>query len=86
MTFQTKSGHKLPGSQFGLIVLLESQDERNQAALGYDMFGNDATRRAALQQAMATGKVSASAPVRLVQEVVGETQNWVSRLHIASYL
>ena len=56
------------------IVLLEPQDERNQAALGYDMF-SDATRRAALQQAMATGKVSASAPVRLVQEVVGETQN-----------
>lgn len=56
------------------IVLLEPQDERNRAALGYDML-TEPTRRAALEQAMVTGKPAASAPVRLVQETAGAKQN-----------
>ncbi|HEY9057471.1 MAG TPA: CHASE domain-containing protein [Aurantimonas sp.] len=50
------------------IVLLEPQDERNRAALGYDMF-SDAVRREAMQRAARTGEASASAPVSLVQEI-----------------
>ena len=50
------------------IVLLEPQDERNRAALGYDMF-SDANRREAMQRAASTGEASATAPVSLVQEI-----------------
>ena len=49
------------------IVLIEPPDERNRAALGYDMY-SDATRRNAISQSMTTGKPVASAPVSLVQE------------------
>jgi signal transduction histidine kinase/CheY-like chemotaxis protein len=50
------------------IVFLEPLDQRNQAALGYDMF-SDATRRAAMETARDTGAVVASGKVTLVQEI-----------------
>ncbi len=50
------------------IVLLEPQDERNQVALGYDMY-SDAVRRQAIDAAAGSGRAVASAPVRLVQEI-----------------
>ncbi|MBO0903297.1 CHASE domain-containing protein [Jiella sonneratiae] len=50
------------------ITLLEPQDERNKAALGYDMF-SDPVRRAAMEAAAKSGKPVASGPVRLVQEI-----------------
>ncbi|MEF2072978.1 CHASE domain-containing protein [Consotaella aegiceratis] len=50
------------------IVLLEPQDRRNQAAIGYDMFAN-AIRREAMVRSVVSGAPSATAPVELVQEI-----------------
>ncbi|WP_319529922.1 CHASE domain-containing protein [uncultured Cohaesibacter sp.] len=50
------------------IVLLEPMDARNQAAIAYDMFSEE-TRRNAIRKAFASGNVTASAPVMLVQEI-----------------
>ncbi|MGQ0524011.1 MAG: CHASE domain-containing protein [Betaproteobacteria bacterium] len=50
------------------IVYLEPLDERNRAAIGYDMYTNE-TRRAAMTRARDTGRVAASAIVELVQEI-----------------
>ncbi|MCQ0989569.1 CHASE domain-containing protein [Jiella marina] len=50
------------------IVLLEPQDERNRAALGYDMYA-DETRREAMEKAARVGDAQASGAVRLVQEI-----------------
>ncbi|WP_293721269.1 CHASE domain-containing protein [Stappia sp.] len=55
------------------IVLLEPFDERNRAALGFDMF-SEPRRRAAMQQAVADGTPHASAPVELVQEITETKQ------------
>nr|WP_281393122.1 CHASE domain-containing protein [Roseibium litorale] len=55
------------------ITLLEPQDARNQAAIGYDMF-SDPIRRAAMEAAATTGKLQASAPVELVQEITDDKQ------------
>ncbi|QKV19037.1 CHASE domain-containing protein [Oricola thermophila] len=55
------------------IVLLEPRDPRNDTALGFDMF-SEATRRQAMQVAMATGLATASAPVELVQEITSVKQ------------
>lgn len=55
------------------IVLLEPQDARNREALGYDMFSEE-RRRAAMQAALRTGRMSASAPVELVQEITSDKQ------------
>ncbi len=55
------------------IVLLEPDDMRNQAALGFDMF-SDQTRRNAMLQALVTGQVTASGPVELAQEITAEKQ------------
>jgi len=55
------------------IVLLEPSDERNRAALGYDMFSEE-RRRNAMQAAMKTGAPTASAPVELVQEITSVKQ------------
>ncbi|MEX6504905.1 CHASE domain-containing protein [Jiella sp. M17.18] len=50
------------------VVLLEPQDARNKAALGFDMF-SDPIRRQAMIAAAHDGKARASAPVHLVQEI-----------------
>lgn len=55
------------------IVLLEPNDERNEQALGYDMFSQK-DRKAAMMLAIETGKPSASSPVELVQEITEEKQ------------
>lgn len=55
------------------IVLLEPQDVRNERALGYDMF-SEASRRAAIQAAIADGQLHATAPVELVQEITTAKQ------------
>lgn len=49
------------------ITMLEPATDRNQVALGYDMYANPA-RRAAMQLAMRTGSVQASGRVDLVQD------------------
>lgn len=55
------------------IVLLEPQDERNHASLGFDMF-SEARRREAMHRAITTGEISATAPVSLVEELSVITQ------------
>lgn len=50
------------------IVLLEPRDERNLAAIGFDMFSRP-DRRAAMERARDTGAPTASKPVELVQEI-----------------
>ena len=49
------------------ITLLEPLDERNRAALGYDMMSEPA-RRAAMTRAMEMGEPRATGPVSLVQD------------------
>jgi CHASE1-domain containing sensor protein len=55
------------------IVLLEPLDERNKAALGYDMF-SETVRRTAMARSAENYNVSVSAPVMLVQEITEEKQ------------
>jgi PAS domain S-box-containing protein len=55
------------------IVFLEPQDERNRAALGYDMF-SEPVRQRAMVRAMETGVPAASGRVTLVQEIHEEKQ------------
>ena len=55
------------------IVLLEPNDQRNAAALGYDMY-SDSTRRAAMDKAAACDCAAASDIVELVQEINGPKQ------------
>lgn len=55
------------------IKLLEPNNIRNVAALGYDMF-SDGVRRSAMQRAAAIGRAQASAPVQLVQEITSNKQ------------
>jgi signal transduction histidine kinase/ActR/RegA family two-component response regulator len=56
------------GEEVMPIVLLEPQDRRNRAAMGFDMF-SDPGRREAMARARDSGRPSSTAPVRLVQEV-----------------
>ena len=71
----TREGGRIwpPGrrDEFTAIVSLEPQDQRNRAALGYDMF-TEPTRRAAMERARDTGEPAASGPVTLVQEAEGD--------------
>ncbi len=55
------------------IVYLEPLDERNRAAIGYDMFA-EPTRRAAMSCARDTGEPCASGPVTLKQEIDADKQ------------
>jgi signal transduction histidine kinase len=60
--------------EYTSILYLEPLDERNQRAIGYDMF-SDPVRRAAMEQARDTGRPVASGRVKLVQESdPGESQ------------
>lgn len=54
-------------------VLIEPNDPRNAASLGYDMFSNEFTRSAMLN-ASAMDVPQASAPVELVQEITSNKQ------------
>ncbi|EMD83925.1 CHASE domain-containing protein [Pacificimonas flava] len=56
-----------------VITLLEPNDERNNAALGYDMMSQP-VRRAAILDALASGAPQASGPVELVQEITSRKQ------------
>ncbi|HET7730038.1 MAG TPA: CHASE domain-containing protein [Usitatibacter sp.] len=62
-----------PGEERTAIVFIEPLDERNRAALGYDMF-TDPVRREAMARARDTGAASASAVVTLVQEIDAQKQ------------
>jgi PAS domain S-box-containing protein len=55
------------------VVFLEPRSERNNVALGYDMM-SEPTRRNAMVAAMQNGKLTASGPITLVQEIAGRKQ------------
>lgn len=55
------------------IVLLEPQNPRNLAALGFDMY-SEPIRRAAMDLALSTGEARVTAPVELVQEITSDKQ------------
>ena len=52
------------------IVFLEPENRSNQRAIGYDMYA-DPVRRAAMEQAMDTGKPVTSGKIRLMQDREG---------------
>jgi signal transduction histidine kinase len=62
-----------PREEYHAIVFLEPMDERNQAAIGYDMY-TEPTRRAAMSRARDTGTAAASGKVILVQEIDASKQ------------
>src|SRR5690606_15794007 len=55
------------------IVYLDPLDQRNLAAIGYDMF-SDSTRREAMIRAWAEGQPAMSGVVKLVQEIITPIQ------------
>jgi PAS domain S-box-containing protein len=55
-------------SEYHSIIYLQPLNQRNQAALGFDMF-TEAVRRAAMERARDTGLPAASGRVTLVQEI-----------------
>lgn len=55
------------------VVLIEPPNDRNVAALGYDMY-SDATRRAAMDRAILSGQPQMTGPVILAQEITAEKQ------------
>jgi signal transduction histidine kinase len=62
-----------PRDEYHAIVFLEPMDERNRAAIGYDMY-TEPTRRAAMSRARDTGAAAASGKVILVQEIDASKQ------------
>ena len=59
--------------EYHTIVYLEPLDERNRAAIGFDMF-TDAVRREAMERARDMGEPAASGKVVLVQEIDADKQ------------
>ena len=55
------------------VMLLEPRDQRNRAALGYDI-ATDPVRRAALEEAIQSGHPTLTGPLSLVQEITGSRQ------------
>jgi PAS domain S-box-containing protein len=55
------------------VTYLEPQNDRNRAAIGYDML-QEPVRQRALQAAIQNGRLSASGPVTLVQEITRDKQ------------
>lgn len=70
---QIKIWPKTQQKKRAVIMLLEPQDMRNKAALGFDMY-SEKTRRDAMNEAIKTGEDIASAPVQLVQEITDDKQ------------
>jgi len=60
-------------AEYHSILYLEPFDQRNAAAIGYDMFTNP-DRRAAMERARDSGTAALTRPVTLVQEIEGPAQ------------
>src|SRR2546427_4738601 len=60
-------------AEYTPILYLEPLDERNRAAIGYDMF-TERGRREAMERARDTGEASASSKVTLIQEIDDQKQ------------
>lgn len=58
---------------YSSILYLEPMDERNLAAIGYDMF-SEPVRRVAMERARDTGEASISGKVTLMQEIDKDVQ------------
>jgi len=56
------------------IIMLEPADERNRAALGFDMY-SESSRRKAMRAAAQTGKARSTGKVELVQEIDARKQS-----------
>lgn len=63
----------VPDSERYAILYLAPLDQRNRAAIGYDMF-TEPTRRAAMVRARDSGMPAMSGRVTLVQEIMGRKQ------------
>lgn len=64
----------LPGVDLrSAIVLLEPPDDRNLAAIGYDMY-SDPLRRSAMRLTRQSGQPAMTGPVTLVQEISNDPQ------------
>jgi signal transduction histidine kinase len=70
--------------EYTSILYLEPLDERNQRAIGFDMF-SDPVRRAAMEQARDTGEPIASGKVRLVQELDGDNSQAGFLIYVPVY-
>ncbi|WP_170162317.1 CHASE domain-containing protein [Caldimonas tepidiphila] len=62
-----------PRDEYHSILFLEPLDQRNAAAIGYDMY-SEAERRSAMAAARDSGQARASGKVMLVQEIDKEKQ------------
>lgn len=70
--------------QYTSVIYLQPSDDRNQRAIGYDMF-TDAARREGMERARDTGKPAASARVRLKQEEEGQIPQWGFLIYMPVY-
>ncbi len=64
---------EVPDEEWHAIVMLEPRDERNRAAMGYNMY-SEPTRREAMARARDTGMPALSGMVTLKQEIGAEKQ------------
>lgn len=64
-----------PRNEYTAIVYLQPRANRNEVAIGYDMF-TEPVRREAMEKARDSGAPAASGRVVLVQEPTGQTQQW----------
>ena len=70
--------------EYTSIVYLQPKANRNQVAIGYDMYA-DPVRREAMQRARDTGEPAASGKVKLVQEPKDQLQQWGFLIYIPVY-
>jgi CHASE1-domain containing sensor protein len=70
--------------EYTAILYLEPKANRNEVAIGYDMF-TDPVRREAMERARDTGLPAASGRVRLVQEPQDQAQQWGFLIYDAVY-
>lgn len=73
-----------PRDEYTAILYLQPQANRNDVAIGYDMF-TDPVRREAMERARDTGQPAASGRVRLVQEPQDKEQQWGFLIYEAVY-
>ena len=71
-------------NDYTAIVYLQPSDERNDHALGYDMF-TEPVRRAAMEKAGDSGHPAASGRVKLVQEIDDATEQPGFLIYMAVY-
>ena len=73
-----------PRDEYTSILYLQPASDRNQRAVGYDMF-NDPIRRQAMERARDTGLPAASGRVRLVQEQPSPQEQWGFLIYLPVY-